>query len=171
MTTDLCAFNGHDFDPEFRCRRCGEVRDLRWPAGPVLGRVESASQDSATVRLLPRPCPYCGTDQAALGLQGYFGHACPNKPPSPSVVSVDCERSKWSSLTLTHSDGRTEEVPFPDMGDYQRLGSPYVDHVPNPRHVCRWAEKMGYEIDETALERMVGRWELEATDHYAELWE
>lgn len=75
---------------------------------------------------------------------------------------------KWYTLWLVKGHEVTE-VEFPDMGNYEKLGSPYLDHAPNPRHVCAWAEKNGFEIDHLALELMVGRWELEGTSHYEDM--
>lgn len=39
---------------------------------------------------------------------------------------------------------------------------PYVDHVPHPLAVEKFAKRVGYELDALAFELLVGRWELEA---------
>lgn len=85
------------------------------------------------------------------------------------VVTVELS-VKWYSLFVVSPGpgGGVKEVPFPDMGDYDLFGSSYVDHVPNPRHVMRWAAQEGYYVDELALELMIGRWELEALGHYTD---
>jgi hypothetical protein len=64
---------------------------------------------------------------------------------------------KWYDLQIVHPDGRVEAVPFPDDGQ----GTPYVDHVPNPHAVARYADRCGYHIDLQAFEMIVGRWQLE----------
>lgn len=79
------------------------------------------------------------------------------------VVTVELY-IKWYGVYVVSAptDGsRVQRVSFPDMGSYETLGSPYVDHAPNPRHVCAWAEQMGYVVDDLSLEMMIGRWELE----------
>lgn len=73
---------------------------------------------------------------------------------------VSVMSSKWYNLELWTPEGM-HSIEFPDMGNYEKLGSPYVDHVPNPKHVVLWAESMGYELDEMSLEVMIGRWALE----------
>jgi hypothetical protein len=83
---------------------------------------------------------------------------------SKPIVSVPTDGSKWYRLTVTYWDGTTEQVSFPDEGDYETLGSPYLDHAPNPRHVWRWAERMGYDVDDASLEAITGRWVLDYTD-------
>jgi hypothetical protein len=68
---------------------------------------------------------------------------------------VTCEiSSKWYSLLLIHPDSRVETIQFPDE---PCCGSPWVDHAPNPRHVVAYAERMGYDIDEVALDCIAGR--------------
>lgn len=44
--------------------------------------------------------------------------------------------------------------------------TPYVDHVPNPKVVARFARACSYDIDILAFELMVGRWEIEVRDNY-----
>lgn len=86
----------------------------------------------------------------------YEGSMSPKKP----VITVEA-KGKWYDLVLIGLDGKLSWVEFPDMGDYGRLGSPYVDHTPSPWHVVEWAENRGYEVCHLALEMMIGRWELE----------
>lgn len=85
------------------------------------------------------------------------------------VVTVEAY-CKWYCLWVRFKD-RVEEAEFPDEGEYKTLGSPYLDHAPNPRHVVRWAKRMGYVIDDLALELIVGRWELEAGRRYDDMLE
>lgn len=81
-----------------------------------------------------------------------------------TVVTVEAAE-KWYGLILARRDvsGWLAGVhEFPDEGRYEVLGSPYVDHVPNPAHVLVWAKRMGYHLDTRALEVMLGRWVLDA---------
>lgn len=82
------------------------------------------------------------------------------------TVEVYC---KWYDLFIVHPSGRIEGVPFPDEGKHGVSGPPYVDHVPNPRHVVHWARREGVTVDDLSLEIMIGRWELEVGDRYQDL--
>jgi hypothetical protein len=86
------------------------------------------------------------------------------------IVKVSLEE-KWYGLLLQHSNGHVEEIPFPDMGNYSKLGSPYIDHTPNPRHVAFWAAQEGYRLDPVSFELLVGRWMLECTTQFEDLYE
>lgn len=70
------------------------------------------------------------------------------------VVTVEAY-TKWYGLYVVRPDAQVEEVPFPT---HETL-TPYIDHVPNPAVVEAWAEANGYEVDEMALEMMIGRWQ------------
>jgi hypothetical protein len=87
----------------------------------------------------------------------YYG-----QPPEVTTVTVE-NYCKWYTIALVHPDGAVEEVPFPE--DLWIEGeSPFVDHVPNPRYVAKWARAKGYAIDEVSMDLMVGRWELDRDD-------
>lgn len=73
---------------------------------------------------------------------------------------------KWYTLFLVHSDNSVEEVLFPSSPNYTAGEAPYVDHVPNPKVVARFARACNYDIDILAFELMVGRWEIEVRDRY-----
>ena len=74
---------------------------------------------------------------------------------------------KWYDLHLVHPDGKVEKVPYPDDLDCCPTNmSPYRDHVPNPEVVVKFARLHGYQIDNLAIELMVGRWEIETEDRY-----
>ncbi len=77
----------------------------------------------------------------------YMGPA-PGK--SPILTMENC--SKWYGVILLHPSGEVEEVPFPGN---------FCDHVPDPDSFDICCEQYGYELDEMALEMVVGRWELE----------
>ena len=82
----------------------------------------------------------------------------------PIITVEDCH--KWYELFVVHPCGRVESILFPDV-DYAADGeSAYRDDAPNPRVVQRFAKAMGYEIDDRALEVMVGRWHIEACGEY-----
>jgi hypothetical protein len=70
---------------------------------------------------------------------------------------------KWYDLQLVHPDGRIERVLYPENLDGE---SSFIDHVPNPKAVVKFAKEKGYEIDELALQAIKGRW---AEEH--EQWE
>ncbi len=74
------------------------------------------------------------------------------------VLTAECY-SKWYSLFLVyriHDEVAIDEVPFPE--DATGKLTPYIDHVPNPLVVDAWAKEKGYELDELAVEIMIGRW-------------
>jgi len=75
--------------------------------------------------------------------------------------------SKWYGLEL-HIPGAdvVEMVDFPDMGDYEHLGSPYIDHVPNPKHVIAWATENKYLIEHLSLCLIIGCWALQNGNQY-----
>jgi len=73
---------------------------------------------------------------------------------------------KWYSLFLVSTDGKVEEVLFPNDPIYCDGGVPYVDHVPNPIVVARFAEAKHYHMDDLAMEMIVGRWEIEVKNNY-----
>lgn len=73
----------------------------------------------------------------------------------PPVVTVEAY-PKWYSLYVVRPGPHVEEVPFPESDTM----TPYIDHVPNPQVVKAWADANGYEVDELALEMMIGRWQL-----------
>lgn len=72
-------------------------------------------------------------------------------------------RSKWYRL---HVVTRGADVATMDFGVLDRVSvrhglTPYVDHVPNPLVVCLLAHEHDWDVDELALEIMLGRWSIE----------
>lgn len=89
--------------------------------------------------------------------------------PVKTTITVELYE-KWYGLYLVHTDGRVEEIPFPEDTECCPSGvSAYRDHVPNPRVVAKFAQLHDYHVDWLAIELMVGRWEVEATDNYLPL--
>lgn len=92
-------------------------------------------------------------------LQGFTG---PQIIQTDSVIRVPTISvtlaPKWSCLYLIAAGGQeVAELPFPDPAHFS--GSPYIDHVPNPRAVLAYAKQHNYLIDDLAWELMIGRWE------------
>ncbi len=79
-------------------------------------------------------------------------------PIGTAVLTVEL-RTKWYELWLVRGEERTP-VHFGHLDDGQ--GTPFVDHVPNPEAVRRYAEKHGYVLDELADDLITGRWQNEA---------
>lgn len=80
--------------------------------------------------------------------------------PTKTTVTVTVKNyCKWYELYLVYPDGGVEAVDFPDCGNYEELGSPYVDHVPNPRHVFAWALALDYTVDDAGLTAMCAEWD------------
>ncbi len=67
---------------------------------------------------------------------------------------------KWYSLYVVGASGLVDEVSFAELELYCGDGSPYTDHCPNPNAVLRMAASRGWEVNELALELIVGRWEM-----------
>ncbi len=89
-------------------------------------------------------------------------------PEGVRIVTVE-QYEKWYSIFVVqriHDDCTIEEHPFPSDMKYCKGESPFVDHVPNPRVIMRWAAEQKMEIDPLSLELMIGRWHLEATEDY-----
>jgi hypothetical protein len=71
---------------------------------------------------------------------------------------------KWYTPYLVYPDGRVEAVtpweeelrPFTPERE-----SSVGDHVWNPTALLKWAEARGYDFDDAAYERLVGRWTIE----------
>jgi hypothetical protein len=72
---------------------------------------------------------------------------------------------KWYTLFVVHHDGRVTELDYqPDLEDefISRYGeSAYGDHVFNPRFVVFLADRLEMDVDEIALEVIIGRWQQE----------
>jgi len=85
----------------------------------------------------------------------------------PPVVTVE-DHCKWYELYVVHPGGKVEPVHFGHLepAARERGISTCADHAPNPSTVWRWAESMGYEVDDESLERMAGRWVLERDGRY-----
>lgn len=89
-----------------------------------------------------------------------------NGVPSRSTITVELYE-KWYGLFIVHRDGSVEKIPFPDEPEYCHSDeSPYVDHVPNPKVVARYAQINDYHVDNLAIELIVGRWEIQAKNRY-----
>lgn len=81
---------------------------------------------------------------------------------------------KWYGLQLISIDGSVNELPFPDRASLKSAfaqglddtEAAFVDHVPNPIYVMRWASQEGHHLDELALELIIGRWVYEVKDAY-----
>lgn len=73
------------------------------------------------------------------------------------TVEIYC---KWYSLFVVDSARSIREISFSELEDFSLDEAPYIDHVPNPKAVQRFAEKRGYELDELALKLLLGRWVL-----------
>lgn len=81
------------------------------------------------------------------------------RPPCPDRTIVTVENYvKWYGLQLIHSDGTIEEIPFPSGSSSETA---YVDHVPNPVAVARFASESDNVLDEQAIEMIAGRWQSE----------
>ena len=101
-----------------------------------------------------------------------------SQPLTKPLITVEAT-GKWYRLWVVKPGVKYEALSFLELdevgsADEYRMGSAYVDHVPNPRYVVRYAKLHDYDVDEVALEVMVGRWELEGPseprDFYAEMW-
>lgn len=84
-------------------------------------------------------------------------------PRTVDIVTVE-NYDKWYGLQIVHPDNSVEEVPFPDMGNYEILGSPFRDHVPNPAHItAKWPyDDRRFMVHNRALDIIAGRWLREA---------
>jgi hypothetical protein len=49
---------------------------------------------------------------------------------------------KWYNLYVIHPDGRVEELDFAELDD--RKGTPFCDHVPNPRKLIQLAKQRSW---------------------------
>lgn len=97
----------------------------------------------------------------------------PLTPAAAGTVTIELY-GKWYDLyvieNVIHDSVTLQKHPFPDAcPEFCKPDeSPYVDHVPNPIVVARWAAKNGFRIDVLAWEMMVGRWHHEAQGEYGE---
>lgn len=88
----------------------------------------------------------------------------------PPVVCVEFY-SKWYSVYIVFPDranndrpGAIVEYAYPhDCPDGE---SPFLDHVPNPKAIAKFAQEHGCLIDPLSWELMVGRWEIEYHNRY-----
>lgn len=83
-------------------------------------------------------------------------HNCP-------VITVE-NYIKWYTLYVIHPDERVESLCYPGFENH--LDEPqgemgFHDHCPNPRAVCKMAERLGYDVDEVSLDAITGRWHIE----------
>lgn len=84
--------------------------------------------------------------------------------PDHDTLTVE-NYSKWYELFLVRTDGEVVAYHFGYLSDICGYDTPYVDHVPNPVVVARLAKLRGWRLDEQSYEMIIGRWELESTDH------
>lgn len=112
--------------------------------------------------------PYSSEVRSKRGNHLFLHDGLPHKG-DPPVLTVE-NYMKWYEFWLVHYNGRIEPL---DFGELQQMAhemrvSPYCDHVPNPDVVVAWAKKMNFHLDPGALEAIIGRWELEYKERYAE---
>jgi hypothetical protein len=87
-------------------------------------------------------------------------------PMAGHVVTVE-NYCKWYTLYLVDTDGHVQAVSWEGLADHAEPDeSPWSDHVPNPYCLQRWAAAQNYQIDDQALEMVIGRWEREYRDNY-----
>lgn len=92
------------------------------------------------------------------GPQHHLVVSVPPRPCQP-VLTVELY-PKWYGLWLVHAGvAAAEPIHFGRLDDGE--GTPYVDHVPNPAAVRRFAERHGYVVDELAEDLIAGRWQNE----------
>ena len=72
------------------------------------------------------------------------------------VVTVEL-RGKWYHLLVVYPDLTWAAYSFEGPREHGTV----VDHVPSPAAVEKWAQAHGWEVDDLALEILVGRWVLE----------
>lgn len=77
-----------------------------------------------------------------------------------SIVTVE-NYCKWYDLQVVLPTGEIQRHGFDELEGFTE-SSAYVDHVPNPAAVVRWAASHNYRVDQRSLEMMLGRWLLEA---------
>jgi hypothetical protein len=63
---------------------------------------------------------------------------------------------KWYTLHAVHRGETVVPIPFDALGP-----GGWVDHVPNPEAVERFANEHNYEVDDVAMDLIVGRWQRE----------
>jgi hypothetical protein len=85
--------------------------------------------------------------ECALAIAGPY-------PATTTVLTVEM-RTKWYRLWLVRGEERTP-LHFGMIDDGK--GTAFVDHVPNPEAVRRFADKNGYWLDELADDLIAGRW-------------
>lgn len=81
--------------------------------------------------------------------------------------------SKWYYLHVVRVGHPVGEIGFETLDEMHLdgYGPPFVDHAPNPWHVMEYARRIGADVDDIALELIIGRWELECGEgRYDELW-
>lgn len=91
------------------------------------------------------------------------------KGGGPWVTVELCD--EWHCLYLVYLEDvdaslaphyRVEQVSFDELDNDGPIGEvAYVDHVPNPSAVDRWAERAGFTVVLLADELIGGRWQLE----------
>ena len=84
------------------------------------------------------------------------------------IVTVELYE-KWYDLYLVAPDGTVTEVSFGDLEDPRYCEGDQTavsDHVPNPVVVAAYAQANEYDVDNLAIELIVGRWEISIEENY-----
>lgn len=91
------------------------------------------------------------------------------------IIKVPGFEAKWYHLELHHPDGKVDKITFDqfDRGAknysaYERLGSAFLDHNPNPAHVLEWAIEKDYDIDNLSMMVMIAEWRMFYFNEYEE---
>lgn len=87
-------------------------------------------------------------------------------PPEGDVLTVEFYQ-KWYSLWRINRDMTVHEISFRELEEFivGHEQSPYVDHVPNPVCVRRYAEHHNLYLPTLAEELIEGRWVLDVVDN------
>ena len=81
-----------------------------------------------------------------------------DSPKDVPVLTVE-NRSKWYVLSVLYPSSSLAPISFEALEEVSEAGeSAYVDHVPNPDVVERYAEHMGWYMCPQSLEMIRGRW-------------
>jgi hypothetical protein len=153
------------------CDKCLERGIVEYDK-PTLGILGFQRYGPAPIRRRPHepvsehPAEKEGEEQGMLhSTAGYGPLLWVNEPIDVPLLTVAISE-KWYELYLLLPNGRVEGLHFGHLDDlkYRREESAYVDHVPNPRAVERFARAKGYHIDPNALDMIRGRWRAEIVE-------
>jgi len=79
------------------------------------------------------------------------------KPAQGAIITCE-DYAKWYSLFLLHPNGAVTPLEYFLLEDAADPMPAYVDHVPNPAAVARYANAHKLTVHERSFEVMVGRW-------------